>query len=167
MKTLIIYSTTHGCTQKTAQILQDFLGSNAQTVNLKSDAYPDIKDFDRIIIGGSIHAGRIQKRVKQFYSKNLEELKGKELGLFICCMEEGEKAQIQFNDAYPDTLRRNAKATACFGGEFDFDKMSTFQKMIIRKIAGTEHNTSKIDKEAIRDFSKKMDKVFNPFLFLV
>ena len=167
MKTLITYSTTHGCTQKTVHILQDFLGPNAQSINLKDDPNPDISEFDRVIIGGSIHAGRIQKRVKQFYSKNFELLQARELGLFICCMEEGEKAQIQFNDAYPEELRRNAKAIACFGGEFDFNKMSAFQRMIIRKIAKTENNSSKIDKEAIHNFSKKMDKVFNPFLFLV
>ena len=143
------------------------MGAGAHTINLKDTPNADIKDFDRIIIGGSIHAGRIQKRVKQFYTKNLEALKAKELGLFICCMEEGEKAQIQFNDAYPEELRRNAKALACFGGEFDFEKMSAFQRMIIKKIAKTECNTSKMDKEAIRHFSKKMDRVFNPFLFLV
>ena len=167
MKTAIIYSTTHGCTQKTAEILQESLGYNTQTINLKNDPNPDVSDFDRIIIGGSIHAGRIQKRVKQFCNKNLELLKDKELGLFICCMEEGEKAQIQFDEAYPEQLRCNAKAIACFGGEFDFDKMSAFQRMIIKKIVKTQSNASKMDKEAIHNFSKKMDKVFNPFLFLV
>jgi len=92
---------------------------------------------------------------------------GKELGLFICCMEEGETGQKQLLDNYPEELIKNAKATAYFGGEFDFEKMNFFQKMIVKKVAHIDHSTSKMDYEAIRKFSKKMDRVFNPFLFLV
>ena len=109
----------------------------------------------------------IQKTIKKFCEQHKNELMKKELGLFICCMEEGEKAQIQFNDAFPEVLRQNAKASACLGGEFDFEKMTAFQRMIIKKVAKVEHNTSRVDYEAIRQFSTKMDKVFNPFLFLV
>lgn len=167
MKTLITYSTNHGCTQKTAIKLKELLGGTTQLINLNHEPNPNILNYDRIIIGGSIHAGRIQRNVKHFCTKNMATLKAKEVGLFICCMEEGEKARIQFNDAFPESLQRHAKATACFGGEFDFDKMTIFQKLIIKKVAKIETNTSKIDHESIRSFSKKMDKVFNPFLFLV
>ena len=82
-------------------------------------------------------------------------------------MEEDEKAHSQFLDAFPKELHQNAKATACFGGEFDFEKMNYFQKVIIKKVAKIGHSTSKVDHDAIRNFSHKMDKVFNPFLFLV
>jgi menaquinone-dependent protoporphyrinogen oxidase len=167
MKTLIAYSTTHGCTEKTAQKLKEHLGKEVDLVNLKKNPKPIVGNYDRIIIGGSIHAGRIQKRITEFCRENLTILQEKELGLYICCMEEGEKASIQFADAYPEVLRRKAKVTACFGGEFDFDKMSLFQRLIVKKVAKIEHSTSKVDYEAIQNFSKKMDRVFNPFLFLV
>lgn len=166
MKTLIAYATNHGCTQKAALELKDLFGGKTQLVNLKETPKPDIKDFDRIIIGGSIHAGRIQRNVKQFCENNFKEFKDKEIGLFICCMEKGEKASIQFNDAFPKLLRQHAKASACLGGEFNFEKMSVFQRMIVKKVATVEQSTSNIDHEAIVTFSKKMDKVFNPFLFL-
>jgi menaquinone-dependent protoporphyrinogen oxidase len=82
-------------------------------------------------------------------------------------MEEGETAQKQLLGNYPEELIKNAKSTAYFGGEFDFDKMNFFQKMIVKKVAGVDHSTSKVDYEAVQKFSKKMDRVFNPFLFLV
>lgn len=167
MKTLITYSTTHGCTGKIARELKHFLGLDVTLCNLKEDAVPPLESFDRIIIGGSIHAGQIQKRVKDFCNTHLVDLKNKELGLFICCMEEGEKALKQLLDAYPESLLRVAKATACLGGEFNFDRMNFFQRMIIKKVAHVEETTSNIDHEAIKRFSKKMDKVFNPFLFLI
>lgn len=167
MKTLIVYSSTHGCTAKAANELGNFLGGQVEIRNLKKEEPGNLETFDRVIIGGSIHAGQIQKRVKDFCTKNVNHLKQKELGLFICCMEEGENAQKQLLGAFPEELIRNAKATACFGGEFDFEKMNFLQKMIVKKVAHVNHSTSKFDKEAIRVFSKKMDKVFNPFLFLV
>jgi len=167
MKTLIAFSTTHGCTAKAAAKLQEYMGENTFLVNLKEQPNPSLNDYERVIVGGSIHAGQIQKRVKDFCNKNLDELSGKELGLFICCMEEGETGQKQLLDNYPEELIKNAKATAYFGGEFDFEKMNFFQKMIVKKVAHIDHSTSKMDYEAIRKFSKKMDRVFNPFLFLV
>lgn len=167
MKTLIAYSTTHGCTEKTALELQSLSPDLIEMVNLKINPDPDLSEFDRIIIGGSIHAGKIQKRVKEFCQKNMEILISKELGLFICCMEEGETAQQQLENAYPEDLRNHAKATGCLGGEFDFERMNLLQKFIVRKVAHVDKSVSRINYPAINEFSNKMDKVFNPFLFLV
>ncbi|QGY43856.1 flavodoxin [Maribellus comscasis] len=167
MKTLITYSTSHGCTENTAMELKEHLGGEVQLANLKDNPNPELEKFDRIIIGGSIHAGQIQKRVKDFCAKNMDELKTKELGLFICCMEEGESAQKQLRTAFPEELHEVAKSTAIFGGEFDFEKMNFFEKMVVKKVAKVKASTSKIDHQAIHKFSKRMDKIFNPFLFLV
>uniref|UniRef100_UPI003216C1F1 flavodoxin domain-containing protein n=1 Tax=uncultured Draconibacterium sp. TaxID=1573823 RepID=UPI003216C1F1 len=167
MKTLIAYSTTHGCTEKTANELKDSLGGEVHLVNLKHNPNLDLAEFHKVIIGGSIHAGQVQKKVKEFCNKNLTALQEKELGLFICCMKEGEEAQNQLLDAFPQALIQKAKATAYFGGEFTFEKMNFLQKMIVKKVARVEHSTSKVDHEAILSFSKRMDKIFNPFLFLI
>lgn len=166
MKTLIVYSTTHGCTEKTANELRQYLGETVSLSNLKKDTKHKLEQFERIIIGGSIHAGQIQKRVKTFCTNNLEELKTKELGLFICCMEEGEKAQKQLQYAFPEELHKAAKASAFLGGEFDFNKMNFFEKLIVKKVAHVEESTSNYNKEAIKTFSKKMNSIFNPILFL-
>ncbi len=61
----------------------------------------------------------------------------------------------------------SAKSTAVFGGEFNFDRLSFIQKLIVKKVAHVRISTSRVDHEAIRKFSKKMERIFNPFLFLV
>lgn len=167
MKTLITYCTTHGCTEKTATELKQFLGGEVVLVNLKKEPVPDLSSFDRIIVGGSIHAGQIQKKVKEFCNEHEETLKNKELGLFICCMEEGEKAEIQLNDAFSAALLQSAKATACLGGEFNFNKMNFFQKLIVKKVAKVENSVSHLNHDAIKRFSQQMNQVFNPFMFFV
>ena len=62
MKTLIAYCSSHGCAEKSAVELKTYLGENVELCNLKKGAIANLNDFDRIIIGGSIHAGQIQKK---------------------------------------------------------------------------------------------------------
>jgi len=167
MKTIITYCTNHGCTEKVAGQIRDFLRSDTTLHNLKSKDQPDLHKFDRVIIGGSIHAGQIQKKVKEFYTKNMDLLLEKELGIFICCMEEGEKAKEEMKVVFPEKLLNHAKATACLGGEFNFEKMNFLEKMIVKKVAKVEQSTSNIDHEAIKFFSNKMQKRYQPLFFLI
>ena len=156
MKTIILYTTTHGCTKKCVNVLKDQLDDPVDVFNMKKESPADLKEYDTVIIGGSIHAGQIQRRIKTFCQKNETFLKEKKLGLFLCCMEEGETAQQQFDNAYPESLRVHATATGLFGGEFDFDKMGIVAKSIVKKVAKVEESVSKISKESISQFAQKL-----------
>ncbi|MBN2636080.1 MAG: flavodoxin domain-containing protein [Prolixibacteraceae bacterium] len=166
MKTLIAYCSNHGCTGKTAIELKENLGHEVELCNLKKDNVPNLNEFDRIIIGGSIHAGKIQKKISHFCNKNIQQLLGKEIGLFICCMEEGKSAQRELETAFPKELFDSAKASAYFGGEFNLQKMNFIEKAIVKKVANIEESISKIDHLAILKFSERMNRIFNPFLFI-
>ena len=109
--------------RKSCPQIQQLLGTETTIVDLKNKKQTDVNEFGRLIIGGSIHAGQIQEKVKDFCEKNMENLLKKELGLFTCCMEEGEKAEAELWNVFSKKLREHAKATACLGGEFNFEKM--------------------------------------------
>jgi len=156
MKTLIVYATTHGCTEECATKLEQQLDSGANVINIKKQKLDDLEKYETIIIGGSIHAGQIQKRIKKFCQENLDTLKKKKIGLFLCCMEEGETAQKQFQDAFPAQLIEHATATGIFGGAFNFEKMNFIEKAIVKKVAKIEKSSSKIDEKSIVEFVKKM-----------
>ena len=157
MSTLIAYVTSHGCTESAAKMLEEQLNDDVTIVNLKKSSRPDLSSFETIIIGGSIHAGRIQGRVKRFCQAHLDTLKQKRLGLFLCCMEEGDNAQKQFDEAFPGELRTHAAVTGLFGGEFNFDRMNFIQRAIIKKVAGTTENVSKIKKDNIHQFAATLN----------
>ena len=108
MSTLIVYMTTHGCTEKVVQMLANGLKDDVEIANLKKKPPHTLPDFDTVIIGGSIHVGRVQRKVKQFCRDHLDTLKEKRLGLFLCCMYEGDTAQKQFDEAFPAELREHA-----------------------------------------------------------
>jgi menaquinone-dependent protoporphyrinogen oxidase len=154
MSTLIAYVSQHGAAEKAARQLEGKLQDEVTVVNLKKNARPDPAGFDTVIIGGSIHAGKIQKAVKKFCQKNLDILTQKRLGLYLCCMEEGETAQKQFDEAYPAELRKHAAACGLFGGEFNFDRMNFLEKKIIQKVAGVSESVCKIKEEQIDQFAR-------------
>lgn len=156
MKTLIIYSTRHGCTEECATKLEEQLNNDIELINIKKQKLDHLDKYETIIIGGSIHAGHIQKQIKKFCQENLDELKKKKIGLFLCCMEEGKTAQKQFQDAFPNELIENATATGIFGGAFNFERMNFIEKAIIKKVAKIEQSVSKIDEKSIVEFTKKM-----------
>jgi menaquinone-dependent protoporphyrinogen oxidase len=157
MSTLIFYATRHGCTEKAAEILKSKLDDDVTIINLKKNKKPDLSVFDTIIIGGSIHAGQMQGNLKKFCLKNLDSLMKKPLGLFLCCMEEGEKAQQQFDEAYPQELRNHASATGLFGGAFDFDRMNFFERAIVKKVAKIDTSVSNIKEENIQLFAAHLN----------
>jgi menaquinone-dependent protoporphyrinogen oxidase len=158
MESLIVYATKHGCTKKAAEELADALGEPVTLVNLKEDEVPDLSSFDAVMVGGSIHAGQIQGRVRKFCKKNLETLLQKRLGLFICCMYEGKKARDELDDAFPQELRDHAVAHGLFGGILDFEKMGVFARTVVRKVAGVEESSDKLDHDTIRKFAAEMKK---------
>ena len=166
MKTLIVFTSAYGCTQKISERMKKDLGGDVVLVNLKKEKQPELSSFQRVIIGGSIQSGKMQKRIDNFCQKNLDELRNLELGLFICSLDKGMNANKHLLEAFPDALLMAAKSTAVFKGSFDFDRMNFIERLLVKNVKRVKHNSAKVDFEAVQLFSKRMDRIFNPFLFL-
>lgn len=158
MSTLIAYMTTHGCTEKVVQTLENGLNDNVEIVTLKKKPPRDLSGFDTVIIGGSIHMGKIQQKVNQFCRDHLDTLKQKRLGLFLCCMYEGDTAQKQFDDAFPSELREHAAATGLFGGAYDFSEMNFLQKAVVKKVENISESVSRLKEDNIQQFTEILNK---------
>lgn len=159
MNTAILYMTQRGCTEKAAIELARLLPGKTELFNLYKVPAPDLNQFDTVIIGGSIHFGRIQAGLQKFCNEHRGELIYKNLGLFICCMETGKNAEAEFENAFEEPLRRHAIAKGIFGGEFNLKKMTSFERMVIRHIASVRESTSRVDTEAIQRFAKQLASV--------
>lgn len=155
MNTLIVYGTKHGCAEKCAGILAQRLGGKADVKNLKGIGELDLSQYSNVIIGGSIYVGKIQKEVSEFCTRNIEALKNKKLGLFICGMQ-NEAYEAEFNAAFPKELLEISSAKEFFGGEFIFKKASFFERMAIKMIAKTDKDVLNISDGAIDSMAKKM-----------
>lgn len=156
MKTLIVYLSRHGCAEKASQLVSGQLEGEISVIDLQKEKNPDISTYPAVIIGGSIHASQVQDGIKKFCKKNLDRLLQIKVGLFICCMETGDVAWKQFNEAFPQELRDHATAKGLFGGEFNLGKMSFFERKIVEKVANVTESKSMMNMDAIREFAKKL-----------
>ncbi len=153
MNALIVYMSHHGTTEKVVTTLKRQFGyNNAASINLKDGFNADLSIYDTVIVGGSIHAGRIQKGIRIFCNQYSEELLNKRLGLFICHMDQ-EDPEKEFEDAFPEELKNHALAKGLFGGEFLFEKMNFFEKLIVKKITGETKTVKRINHQAINQFA--------------
>ncbi len=157
MRTLLVYETTHGCTEKCSLRLRELLEDKPDIVRLRRPGKIRLSLYDTIIIGGSIHAGMMQSRVRNFCQEHLPKLRKKKIALFICCMEEGARAAEEFGNAFPDDLQKNAVAKGIFGGEFDFERMNFFQRAIVRKIKGINASVSRLKEDEIIKFARALN----------
>ena len=72
MNTLLVYASNHGTTAKVAERISRLIGYNrCKTVNIREMAPPPLSEFDNVIIGGSIHYGKIQKIIRKYCENNL------------------------------------------------------------------------------------------------
>ena len=159
MKIAIIYVSKYGTTEKVAVSIADKLkeSNEVELFSLKKTANPDISNFEMVILGVSIYAGKASKKMKTFCDKNEQTLLQKRAGLFVCGMEPmREKREQELEGAYSEALLKNAVATAFLGGAFIFERMNFIERIIIHKIAKTNVSVSKIDWNAIENFVKKL-----------
>jgi menaquinone-dependent protoporphyrinogen oxidase len=157
MKTLIVYSSKYGCAEKCAKLVSDKLTDKADLCNLTKTKIADISQYDRVIIGGSIYVGRIQKTVSEFCASNLNVLKNKKVGLFVCCMRDGSEAETQLNMAFPAELSNTAAAKDVLGGEIIFSRMNFMDKLIVKKVAKIDKDWANISDEKISKFAQAMN----------
>ena len=156
MNTLIVYASNHGTTAKVAERISRLMGYNrCKTVNIREITPPPLDQFDSIIIGGSIHYGKVQKIIRKYCETHMDELLTKKLGLFICYMDKTQEMEEYLN-SFPAPLIKHAHAEGFFGGEINYDKMNFVEKFIVRKHLGHTDSISRIDSQSINHFAIQM-----------
>ena len=158
MSTLIAYSSTLGCTEQCVSKLKEDLGEGVELIRISRRSRYNLEPYDNIIIGGSIHAGMIQRSVYKFCENYLEVLLQKQVGLFVCCIDPEADEQEIIARAFPDKLVEHALASGFFGGELNIKKMNLLQKIMTRKAARLQKEPD-IDFQKILAFAKKMQEL--------
>ena len=155
MKTLVLYGSKYGGAAQIAKRIAGGMG-DAGVWDLKADGAPALEGVGRVIIGGSLYAGRVRKEVKTFITAHQEVLKGKEVGLFLSGMD-GKSTEGYFSSNFPAWLLAQAKAKAFLGGIFDPGKTGGFDRFVMGLVAKHKGYVDTIDDEGIGLFVKAME----------
>ena len=91
-------------TKNTKQVAEYIARKTGSDIfNLKEITLINMDEYDSVIFGTGIHAGKPYKPLVEFLEKNKDNLNGKKLHLFIECMFNGEKGDKQ-RDAVAEML---------------------------------------------------------------
>ena len=154
MKTLIIYASKYGCTADCATYLKDKLSGEITLIDInKTDEQIQVETFDTIIIGGSIYAGQLSKKLRTFCKNNIDILSKKRIGIFLCCVQADETDKF-FTANFPPELLKHAEATEVFGSEARFEKMKFLDKTILKAVTKGDFSSFKISYDNIDKFAK-------------
>lgn len=152
--TLIVYKSRYGTTAQCTNKLFHLLDGKVDICNLSDRAcLPDLSNYDTIVIGGSIHYGKIQKEIAMFCREHIDLLRGMRLGLFITCLYSGEKARKQLGAAFPEILSQKAVVCDFFGGKLPFEKMNFWERFVTKSVVKREKIEVKLLKKKIANFA--------------
>lgn len=143
-RVLLCYGTRYGSTAEAAQEMSKAiqeLGTRVDLVNLKNGPPSGpLHDYDLVIVGSGIQAGRWTKEPLDFISRNADALAKIKVALFVVCGSAGspdtcQEAQTEYLDriaaSYPFL---NVVSTGLFGGVFDFKKYNFAVRTLVRSI---------------------------------
>ena len=69
MKTLILYDSVHGNTEKIAKAIGDAITGEVQVLRAGEANYSELETFDLLIVGAPTHGGRPTPAIQDFLSK--------------------------------------------------------------------------------------------------
>ncbi|MBT3272064.1 MAG: flavodoxin [Spirochaetales bacterium] len=152
MNALIAYRSKYGAAALCAQKLNEKLGGKCGIVDLKDEKNPSLVEYDTVIIGGSIYAGRMQGTVSRFVEKNKAALKVKTVGLYITCLYQDDKAREELEANFPIWLTAHAAVSEWFGGIAKLGGMSKTDRFIFTRMAKVVDDIDSISEERIDKF---------------
>ena len=150
MKTVILFASKYGTTGEIARRIASRI-DGAIVHDLKQGNIPNLAEFDCVIAGSPVYAGMVRREIKTFLSKNINTLREKKLGLFICGLE-GNNAKTYFESNFSREILQTAKATGFLGGIFDPKKTSALERLILKIAAKTPKYIDTIDDAKIEQF---------------
>ncbi|MHA2003326.1 MAG: flavodoxin domain-containing protein [Candidatus Thorarchaeota archaeon] len=147
-KVLIGYGTRYGSTAETAEAMAKTvqeMGSQVDLVNLKKETPPSsLQDYDLIVIGSGIQAGRWTKEPLEFIKTNIYALSQSKVAIFVVCAyaaspDKCEMAQIEFlNKIIEENPGLAPIATGLFPGVFDFSKYNFAMRALVKRMLKQE-----------------------------
>jgi len=141
---LICYGSRYGTTTEVVQEMKktaEELGISTETAFLKKEKpSSSLHEYDLIVIGSGIAAGRWTNEPLDFIKNNIEILTTQKTALFVVCGDAGnpdrcDEAQKMYLDSiseqYPEL---NPISTTLIGGVFDFKKYNFAVRALVKRI---------------------------------
>jgi len=153
LRTLIAYRTKYGTAAACARRLLAKIGGDTVLADLADARDVNVRDYDVVLVGGSIYAGKVQRAVVSFCERNRPALLQRKVGIFLCCLYQGEDALMQLQSAFPDWLLAHAFARALPGGEVHYARLTLLDRLLVRGLTHAKSDLSRMNPRALDDLA--------------
>ncbi|NDL67456.1 flavodoxin domain-containing protein [Anaerotalea alkaliphila] len=138
---LVAYGSKHGATAEIAERIGVVLRRRGEQVDVfPAQKVKDLSPYGQVVLGSSVYMGLWRKGAAGFLKRNEKELGKVPVWLFSSGPTgPGDPEKLLEGWRYPESLRAvvervGPKGTACFGGKLDAEKMSAFERMVIKMV---------------------------------
>lgn len=172
-KVLIAYGSRFGSTEEISEKISDLLKNeniSSDLINLKeisSKQFPDLNNFDGVLIGSGIKIGAWTKEAKNYLKDNITKLKDKNLilGVFVSCglasdSDKNEQAKNDYITKILNEMEIDADISDAFGALYDLSKKSKIGfvgKKIIQTMNKEDSRIKKGERNDLRDWNQIKD----------
>jgi menaquinone-dependent protoporphyrinogen oxidase len=160
MKTLIAYATKHGTAREVAYRLADSANGAVTVYDVadRKEKQPNIADYDIVVLGSSVYAGKFPKQMGRFILGNIDAIAQKKLAMFLvgAMKESGTKGLAE---AMPERLRDKILKAEKFGGAFRWKRLSTFERFIVSNVMKVREDYSNVDWDRVEGFARELSSL--------
>jgi menaquinone-dependent protoporphyrinogen oxidase len=138
---LLVYATTHGHTAKVANRIADVLREGGLSVDMhdvRTAAKPDLRAYDGVIVGASVHGGQHQREVVDWVRERARALNGLPSAFFSVCLtaaddsEESQRATREYIDVFLDDTGWIPRETVSFAGALQYREYDFVTRLVMR-----------------------------------
>ena len=138
---LLVYATTHGHTAKIANRIADGLRGGGLSVDMhdvRTAAKPDLRAYDGVIVGASVHGGQHQREVVDWVRERARALNGLPSAFFSVCLtaaddsEESQRATREYIDVFLDDTGWIPRETVSFAGALQYREYDFVTRLVMR-----------------------------------
>ncbi|MHC1692536.1 MAG: flavodoxin domain-containing protein [Sphaerochaetaceae bacterium] len=149
MKTLIVYASKRGYVQECAQKLAELIGDGSGIARIGNEANKkNLADYQAVIMGASVHMGRVPGALHRFGVKHQTQLMEKAFGLFLCGLDSSSQDTI-LNSTFSPALNSHAMGRQWFGGRLILKQYNPIIRKMLGKVMGNGQDVHAERPEAI------------------
>jgi menaquinone-dependent protoporphyrinogen oxidase len=172
MTMLIVYASKHGHTGKIAARLADTLEQDGAPVTLhrlgEGAEAPSPQDFDAVVVGASIHAGKHQGEVVEWAERHRAALATIPSAFFSVCLtaaDDTEESRIATRGYLDDFVERSGWTPGrmtTFAGALQYREYDFATRLLMRLLmkrgghpTDASHDYDYTDWDAVEDFARE------------
>lgn len=156
MKTLVLYDSRHGFTEKCVGLLAGELPPGTDLWPLRqTPGTPQWAQYDVVVFGGPVYFGRWSPRLAGFLKRHLEALTDGRLVLaaFVVSLSPRAAALKYFAKGLPPALKGRLGQVSCFGGGITWRELAWWERLLLKRIHRIETDASNLSLPEIQSLS--------------